>query len=121
MPTDSRLDLGFARGRLATAGSITCSYDRDSIDATVSLKGDGSGLVVFSEVWYPAWKAFVDGARVPLIRAYGALRAIVVPPGSHAVRMTYDSWCFKMGLWVSFATAAGLLAFAAARALEPVL
>ncbi len=107
MPTDSPLVPALLGARLATRGSIACKYGQDDITASVSLPGDG--LLVFSEVWYPAWKAYVDAVRVPVLRAYGALRALAVPAGEHTVRMTYDSWSFKIGLWLSCCTAAALL------------
>ena len=105
MPTDSLLPEGWRAGRLVTKGSIVSpKYGREEVIARVSM--EGRGILVFSENWYPAWKAFVDGKRVPIIRAYGVMRALALDAGEHEVRMLYDSWLFKIGLWLSLLTAA---------------
>ncbi|MEK7766207.1 MAG: hypothetical protein AAB368_08215 [bacterium] len=62
------------------------------------VESNGPGLAVFSEVFYPAWSAFVDGARVPILRANVLLRAVPVPAGRHHIFMTYESIPFKIGL-----------------------
>lgn len=54
-------------------------------------ENDGNALLVFSENWYPAWKAYVDGKRVELLRAYNTLRAVYVPSGRHKVEFRYQS------------------------------
>jgi hypothetical protein len=86
---------GRGRGR----NEITMVRGLDELDADFELARGGP--VVFSEVWYPAWKAFVDGRRVPILRACAALRMVEVPAGRHRVRMLYDSWSLKIGIWVS--------------------
>jgi len=114
MPTDSPVPPALQGVRLATRGSITYDFGRDEINASINLPA--RGLLVFSEAWYPAWKTFVDGVRVPVLRAYGALRAIAVPAGGpHVIRMTYDSWSFKIGLWLSTCTSMVLLMWLAGR------
>ena len=95
---------------LAAEGEIAFVYGRDEISARVDIHGKEPGLLVFSEMWYPAWKAFTDGARVPVLRACGALRAVKVAAGAHTVRMIYDSLSFKIGLWVSSISAVVLVA-----------
>jgi uncharacterized membrane protein YfhO len=64
------------------------------------------GLLCLSEIWYPAWRARVDGAPVPVLRAYHSLRAVPVPAGRHVVELFYDSAAFRRGAWVSAITAA---------------
>jgi len=111
--TDTAVPPASARVRLSTRGSISSPlYGREAIEAQVGL--DGPGLLVFSENWYPAWKAWIDGTRVRIIRAYGVLRALAVPVGEHDVRMIYDSWLFKIGMWVSILAAVTLATLAVA-------
>jgi hypothetical protein len=47
-------------------------------------------ILVYLENWYPAWRAYVDEAEVPIYRADYVMRALEVPEGSHTVRFTYD-------------------------------
>ena len=46
--------------------------------------------MVFSEIYYPEWQAFVDGEEVPVGRADYVLRAINVPAGKHTVRLLFE-------------------------------
>jgi hypothetical protein len=67
--------------------------------------------LVFSEVWYPGWRAWVDGVEVPIYRANFAFRAVwLASPGSHTVVMRFDPWSWKAGLALTLLTLAGLAA-----------
>ncbi len=80
--------------------------DPNRIEADV--ESHGPGLAVFSEVFYPAWAAFVDGTRVPLVRANVLLRAVPVAAGRHHLVLVFDSTLFKLGLWLACAAWAAL-------------
>jgi hypothetical protein len=64
------------------------------------------GLLCLSEIWYPAWKATVDGQPAPVLRANHSLRAIPVPAGTHTVELRYESASFVIGAWISALAAA---------------
>jgi hypothetical protein len=67
--------------------------------------------LVFSEVWYPGWRAWVDGVETPIYRADFAFRSVwLAAPGSHTVVMRFDPWSWKVGLAITLLTLAGLLA-----------
>jgi hypothetical protein len=72
----------------------------------------GGGLVVFSEVYYPGWRAEVDGQHVPLARADYVLRAACVPMGEHQVVLTYDPSLPKIGLVVTGLTLLSIIVVA---------
>jgi hypothetical protein len=77
----------------------------------------GGGLLVFSEIAYPGWRATVDGDRVPLVRADYVLRALCVPSGEHRVVLVYDPPLLKVGLAITGLTLllTGAIAILAAR------
>ena len=58
-------------------------------------------LLVFSEIYYPDWKASIDGAEVPVYRTNSILRSVVIPAGDHTVMMKYDSKVYSAGYAVS--------------------
>ncbi|MEY5042925.1 MAG: hypothetical protein RJA19_152 [Bacteroidota bacterium] len=65
------------------------SYQPEKI--TYATQSEQKGLVVFSEVWYPAgWKLKLDGAEIPLIRVNYLLRGAVVPAGEHQLEMSFE-------------------------------
>ena len=59
------------------------------------------GLLTLSEIYYPEWKAKVDGAQSPVLRADYALRAIPVARGHHTVACYYAADALKKGLRIS--------------------
>lgn len=68
------------------------------------------GLLVLSEIAYPAWRAYVDGEPAELYLADHTLRAVAVPAGAHTVELRYESTPLRVGLAITGATAVGVLA-----------
>lgn len=78
-------------------------------EVIIETECDGNGLLIFSENWYPAWKAYIGGQKTHIYRAYVTLRAVFVPKGKHEIRFKYESetlfWgemLFFLGLAVFF-------------------
>ena len=46
-------------------------------------------LLVVSEMYYPGWRAYVDGVETPMFRTNYLFRGVVVPSGYHVVRFAY--------------------------------
>jgi len=68
-----------------------------------------NGFLFVSEVFYPAWKAYVDGKEVEILRANYSLRGIYLEKGNHTVEMKYESDTFNLGLKTTIAGLAVLL------------
>jgi hypothetical protein len=81
------------------------SYGYNRIETAVTT--EQPALLVLSEIWYPAWKATVDGKPAKVLRADNALRAIAVPSGSHTVVCRYNDASFTTGLIISLITLCG--------------
>ena len=73
------------------------------------VASDGPGVLVISEVAYPAWAAYVDGQRAPLLTADGLLRAVAVPAGQHVVEVRYESATLSAGLAITLASLVGVV------------
>lgn len=61
---------------------------------SVRTNATGPGFLVLSEVWYPGWRATVNGVDIPVLRVNGGLRGVPVPGGEAIVRLIFapDSW-----------------------------
>ncbi len=79
--------LGSAKQNDSTAVVKLEKYAPNHLEYTVrSLNG---GVVVFSEIYYPGWKATVDGQPVEIGRVNYILRAIQVKGGQHKVVLDF--------------------------------
>jgi hypothetical protein len=67
------------------------------------------GYVVLVDGYDPGWRAWLDGRRVPLLRANVAFRAVGVSAGRHVVEMAYRPAAALVGVVVSAITCLALL------------
>jgi hypothetical protein len=102
---------------LEPARVTTLERKRVVLDADLAT----AGVLVLSDAWYPGWRATVDGAPAPLLRADYALRAVALPPGHHVVEFTFRSRPAELGLALSAVGLLCLVAFAAIGRKRPTL
>lgn len=74
----------------------------------VSVEAPCQGWIVLAENHTPGWKAWRDGAVVPVLRADFAFRAVEVSAGWHRVEMRYSSRPLMRGAAISLATLTAL-------------
>jgi hypothetical protein len=93
----------------AESASLT-EYGADGMELRSTTQAPG--LLVLSEVYYSAWKAYVDGRPAPVYVADHLLRAVPVPAGEHTVELRYESQTLWAGMGISLLAYATLLALA---------
>ncbi len=71
---------------------------------------DAPCVLVLSEIAYPGWQATVDGTAAPILTADGVLRGIALAEGEHTVELAFRPLSVTLGLVVSGATLAAVLA-----------
>jgi hypothetical protein len=104
------------RGTLPTEGKdevkiIEYEANRVVIETTVSQ----AGFLFLSDVYYPGWRARLDGREETVYRADYLFRAVLVPPGQHVIEFAFDPLAFKMGLAVALTIVVALVAAAIVR------
>jgi membrane protein YfhO len=70
-------------------------------EMVMSVELDRPGILVVSEAYYPDWKATVDGAPAPVLRANYAFRAVALAAGRHQIVMRYDDSLLRKGASIS--------------------
>jgi hypothetical protein len=96
--------------------AVITAYDADRVQ--LSTVTQAPGLLVLSEVYYPAWKAYVDGHPAPLYLVNHVLRAVPVPAGEHRVELRYESPALLAGIVISLSTGGILLMLAIAAGVQ---
>lgn len=104
-----------------TPGSQPDSYDAfqreaRSVDYTIlsytpnqvsyRVRADQDSLLVFNEMFFPGWRATVDGQKESVKQVSGGLRGLNVANGEHLVVMTFKPTSFYWGLTISLASVA---------------
>jgi hypothetical protein len=92
------------------ASVVEYGADRIELETTTGAPG----LLVLSEVHYPAWRAYVDGRPAPVYVTDHLLRSVPIPEGEHTVELRYESWTLRVGVAISLIACAALVALAAA-------
>ncbi len=73
-------EAGDGPGDEAGAACTLLEIDTSAPDRRVlHVTAPAGGWLVISEAWDAGWRATVDGRRVPLLRAYGAIQALPLP------------------------------------------
>jgi hypothetical protein len=77
-------------------------YSLNTIRIDVETESDG--LLYLSEVYYPAWNAYVDGNKVNILKTNFCMRSIPVTKGQHKVELRYESDVFANGKIITMIT-----------------
>ena len=70
-------------------------------DMSFDVETSENGFLFMSEVFYPAFKAYIDGNPTEILRADYCLRALYIEKGKHKIEIKYESDVFATGLKVS--------------------
>lgn len=93
--------LGSAKQNDSTAVVKLEKYAPNHLEYTVRSKN--GGVVVFSEIFYPGWKATMDGQPVEIGRVNYILRAIQVKGGQHKVVLDFHPSSISVTETVAYA------------------
>src|SRR5262249_43592243 len=70
------------------------------------VESSGPAVVVASQMYYPGWKATVDGSMTAVYPVDVALTGIIIPAGMHDVRLFFQPSSFRIGAFISLASVA---------------
>jgi len=75
------------------------NYRSNKVVADVFL--NRPGILVLTDVFYPRWKAYVDGHQSKIYRVNGLVRGVLLEKGKHIVVFEYFPDSFKVALGLS--------------------
>jgi hypothetical protein len=84
------------------------SYEADRM--AMDVNAASAGMLVLSEMYYPGWKATVNGKVARIYQVDGALRGIALSAGANRVELNYAPFSFRAGAALSLLTLACVLA-----------
>ncbi len=104
-------DPGFAGRPSDSVRNEVVITRRDASRMELQVQTDDPGILVLSEVYYPEWKALVDGRPAEIYPVDYLLRGVTLAAGSHRVEMYFGSSRVRGGMLVSLLTLAITVGF----------
>ena len=105
-----------AIGDLASSSlepSETCQIIKnDSQSLKLEVNVQKERVLLFTENFYPAWRATLDGRPLEIHQANYCFMGCLIPPGKHTVSFDFISSSFRVGLLISALTGLVVLALA---------
>ncbi len=99
----------------AVAQGRVLAIERREDRLRVEAEADGDAVLVVNDLFWPGWRAAIDGLPVRIYAADAIVRAVRFPAGRHVLEMRYEPSEVSVGLALSALGAvavAALLAFA---------
>jgi len=66
--------------------------------AKLNITAESDEFLVFSDTYYPGWKAYIDGQQVKIYKANGIVKGISIPEGKHIIEFDY----LPNNFWIYF-------------------
>ena len=103
------------RNNFYFAENNTCTVENKNIriieyslnKIIVKTSNNCDAKLMSSEVYYPGWKARVDGKEKPIIVSNRVFRTLLLPEGNHTIEYYYYPEIYIIGLIISFLTLSG--------------
>jgi hypothetical protein len=105
VPTGTSLTLQPPTGDTQARVEIV---QRTPTSLALDVDAPADGLLVLSEVYFPGWRAVLDGQVTPILKTDAVLRGVPVGAGQHHLELTYRPLTFIWGAVISGLTLAVL-------------
>ena len=80
------------------------SVKRSPDEVIVLTEAGTPGYLFLGDMFYPGWKAFVDGKQEPIMRGDYLFRVVRIPAGEHKVQFVCDPFSIKLGIAITILT-----------------
>ena len=84
-------------------GSITALELAENY-ANAEVNADDTVCLVFTDNYYPGWRAYIDGAQTEIFCVNGIFKGIMIPSGEHKVKFVFHPMSYRLGYFLSLLT-----------------
>ena len=105
---DPQKNLGHGSYSVGTAAIVS----RGIHELDITTQNAGTGFLVVSEVFYPEWKAYIDGQEVSYFQVNELIRGLEIPAGEHSLRFAYEPAAVRLGFILTLISTLLVLALA---------
>ncbi len=70
-------------------------------EVIISVRAEGCGMIVLSDLYHPHWKATVNGKKEDIFKVFGIFKGVIVPDGMSEVRFYYEPMNLYFGICLS--------------------
>lgn len=92
----------------AAATVSVAAWEPGKMRLTIEGRDERPLYLVVGENWYKDWRATVDGAPAPVLRAQHTLLSVMVPPGAKEVTFEFRSLEYERGRLISLLSLAAV-------------
>ncbi len=86
-------------GNTAASQVEITSYQPERV--VIQVETDAEGWLVLTDLYYPGWRATLNGRSVPIQTTNYALRGVCVPAGAHEIIFTFEPPLLRIGIVIS--------------------
>jgi len=96
--------IDFNRRKFNTEDTNVDIIEYKNNKVTLETISEDDSFLIFSDNYYPGWKAYIDNIETKIYRTNGIIKGIYIPKGKHAVIFKYIPSYFWIGAAVSLST-----------------
>jgi len=97
-------DIGFDSKKFNTKDNNVDVISYKNNEVRVKTRSECDSFMVFSDTYYPGWRAYIDDSEARIYRTNGILKGIYIPEGEHTVIFKYTPSYFWIGATISSLT-----------------
>ena len=79
----------------------------DADEERMEVVANQNAMLLVTDLYYPGWKAYLDGRETPIYRGDYLFRTIFIPAGRHTVEFVYHPRSFRLGLLLTLVATLG--------------
>lgn len=102
-------DYNYANKQFKTDDSEIELLKYGNHEIKLNTKSSNEGFLIFSDFYYPGWKAYIDNNEVEIYKTNGMFKGIIIPSGKHEIIFNFIPNNLFAGLIISLLSFTGII------------